>query len=161
MFEQSFIKKSIKIYGSDAIFIDLGAQIFSEKECNIDENIKILLINNSYDLPLRKFVNGKLITLPNYIHTLKIKKGNKDIWNAGKFNQSLDFLPNLENLVLNSFAFTQPLDNLPISLKQLKINCNQIKNIDVGYLKNLTKLESYTSNFVSVVYNFQKKHLEL
>ena len=152
MFEQFNSKKSEKkIYGKNTLFVESTAQLFGESKCIIDSDISTLIIN-SYNLPLRKFINGKLITLPEHIHTLQIKK-LESFFNSymGDFNQSLDYLPmGLENLILNSSKFNLPLDNLPLSLKKLKINCDLIDRIDVNYLSNLIKLESYTSNFASI-----------
>lgn len=117
------------------------------------------LIFNSVDLPLRKYINGKLIILPEHIRTIKIlhlRDNCKVIYDKYNtclphFNQSLDYLPpNLEFLKIHSDEFCQPLDNLPVNLKCLKINCKKITTIDVGYLTKLTKLESYTSNFISI-----------
>ena len=151
MFGESFIKKSVKkFYGDNALSIDSNTQVFSDKECIIDPKIDTLLFDKSCNFPIRKFVDGRLITLPKNIRILNIGTGSTGIFSCN-FNQSLDYLHDgLEKLVLNSSVFNQPLDNLPLTLKELKINCNQIKNIDVIYLPNLTKLESYTSNFVSV-----------
>lgn len=144
---ENSIKKN---YGDNTLYIDSDMQLFSDKECIIKSNIDTLLIDKSWNFPLRKFVDGKLITLPKNIHTLYIGSGSKRIFSCD-FNQSIDYLHNgLEKFMLNSTSFNQPLDNLPSTLTQLKINCNQVKNIDVSYLTNLKKLESYTSNFVSI-----------
>lgn len=150
MFELFNSKKHLdKIYGNNALFVESGTQIFGDNECIIEPQIEILIFN-SCNLPLRKYTNGKLLTLPKNIHTLKIIK-KSTMFNIVDFNQSLDYLPDgLENLILNSSSFNLPLDNLPQSLKQLKINCNSIDKIDISYLQNLKKLESYTSNFVSI-----------
>jgi hypothetical protein len=151
MFGESLIKKSVKkFYGDNALSINSNTQVFSDKECIIESKIDTLLFDKTYNFPLRKFVNGRLMTLPKNIRILNIGTGSRGLFSCN-FNQSLDYLHDgLEKLVLNSSVFNQPLDNLPLTLKELKINCNQIKNIDVNYLANLTKLESYTSNFVSV-----------
>jgi hypothetical protein len=152
MFEQFINKKSVnKKYADNVLSIEANTQIFEETKCIIGSNVEILIIN-SYNLPLRKFIDGKLITLPQHIHTLQIKKKGFCFNNyIGDFNQSLDYLHmGLENLILNSSSFNLPLDNLPQSLKKLKINCDLIDKIDVNYLSNLIKLESYTSDFVSI-----------
>jgi hypothetical protein len=152
MFGEFNYKKHVdKNYGNNALFVESSTQIFGNNECIIEPQIEILICN-SYNLPLRKYINGKLLTLPKNIHTIKIIKESTMFGNCiGDFNQSLDYLPDgLENLILNSSSFNLPLDNLPQSLIQLKINCNLINTIDISYLKNLKKLESYTSNFVSI-----------
>lgn len=60
-----------------------------------------------------------------------------------KFNQSLDCLPNtLEYLEINCNVYDQPLDNLPIFLKELRINSKYIQLLDYlpSNLKKLTLL---------------------
>ena len=140
------------------LYISKDTQLFSE-ETSLIFPYQHTLIFNSVDLPLRKYINGKLIILPEHIRTIKIlhlrdnctEINNKyNSW-LPHFNQSLDYLPpNLEFLKIHSDDFSQPLDNLPVNLKCLKINCKKITTIDVGYLTKLTKLESYTSNFISI-----------
>ena len=150
--------KPEKKYSDNVLCVKDNTTLFTDK-CIIPVHIDTLILQQ-YNLPLRKYVGHELVTLPSNIKIIKIVSVaqqlftcdlNVKIVNREAFNQSLDYLPhNLEYLKINSYTYKQPLDNLPINLKCLKINCKLIGDIDVSYLHNLTKLESYTSNLISI-----------